>query len=139
MTPKTYVEPDEKIYEAMRNLLADEPLHMLNLIRFNEEADYKEEEFAVQGWTGQQAYAEYGRHASPIIFGLGGEIAYAGTPQLTLIGPEHEQWDIVIIVKYPDTATYFDLIAHEEYQKHKFHRTAAVADSRLVRVAPTGG
>ncbi len=136
-TPATYVNSDAKAYAAMQTLPADQPLHMLNMIRFKDKASYQEDsEFAAKDWTGQQAYEEYSRHSSPIATRTGGKVAYFGIPQLTLIGPEHEKWDAIFIVSYPNLASFLSLVGDPEYKKHAFHRSAAVADSRLVRMAP---
>lgn len=134
--PATFINSDAKAYAAMQKLPADQPLHMLNMIRFKDKASYMEgSEFVAKGWTGQQAYAEYSRHSSPIATRTGGKVAYFGMPQLTLIGPEHEKWDAIFIVSYPNLASFLALVSDPEYKKHAFHRSAAVADSRLVRMA----
>ncbi|MFK7842863.1 MAG: DUF1330 domain-containing protein [Sphingorhabdus sp.] len=136
--PATYVNSDAKAYAAMQTLPVDQPLHMLNMIRFKDKASYKERsEFSVKGWTGERAYAEYSRHSSPIATRTGGKVVYFGMPQLTLIGPEHEKWDAIFIVSYPNLASFLALVGDPEYKKHAFHRSAAVADSRLVRMEPT--
>lgn len=133
----TYINSDPKAYAAMQKLPKDQPLHMLNMIRFKDKASYEEgSEFAAKGWTGQEAYVEYTRHSSPIANRTGGKPAYFGMPQLTLIGPEHEKWDVIFIVSYPNLASFLALVSDPEYKKHAFHRSAAVADSRLVRMAP---
>ena len=136
--PKTYVNSDKKAYTAMQDLPKDEPLDMLNMIRYKDKADYEEgSEFAEKGWSGAQAYAEYSRYASPIANRVGGKVVYLGAPQLTVIGPEHEQWDAIFIVSYPNLNAFLALIGDPEYQQHAFHRSAGVADSRLVRMAPS--
>ncbi len=135
--PSTYVNSDAKAYAAMQKLPADQPLHMLNMIRFKDKASYeKGSEFAAKGWTGEQAYTEYSRHSGPIATRTGGKVVYFGMPQLTLIGPEHEKWDAIFVVSYPNLASFLALVGDPEYKKHAFHRSAAVADSRLVRMAP---
>ncbi len=131
-----YVNSTPEAYAAMQELPVDEPIFMLNLIRFKDEADYGERnEFASKGWTGEQAYAEYTRVSSPIAQRVGGRVTFAGLPQLTLIGPRDEQWDVAFIVSYPDLASFLALVTDPEYAEHAFHRKAAVADSRLVRMA----
>lgn len=131
-----YVNSTPEAYAAMQELPIDEPIFMLNLIRFKDEADYGEgSEFSSKGWTGEQAYAEYSRISSPIARRVGGKVAFAALPQLNLIGPEHEQWDVAFVVSYPNLASFLALVNDPEYAQHAFHRKAAVADSRLVRMA----
>ena len=134
--PRTYVTPSQKAIDAMTALPMDDPIHMLNLIRLKDNANYEEgSEFAAKNWTGAEAFAKYRSHIGPIVERLGGGSIYGGQSQLTLIGPEHEDWDTDFIIYYPNTATMIAMNQDPEYKKHAFHRTAAVADSRLIRIA----
>ena len=54
----------------------------------------------------------------------------------TVIGPADEQWDVLILVRYPSPTAFIDMVTTPEYQALSGHRTAALADSRLV---PTTG
>ncbi|WP_337661381.1 DUF1330 domain-containing protein [Erythrobacter sp. Alg231-14] len=135
-TPQVYVNSTPEAYAKMHQLPTDEPIYMLNLLRFNDEAKYEEgSEFAANGWTGEQAYAEYSRHSGPIAQRFGGSVAFAGLPQLMLIGPNDEEWDVAFIVAYPDLASFLSFVSDPAYREHAFHRSAAIADSRLVRMA----
>lgn len=133
---KTYVTPSQQAIDAMTALPMGEPIHMLNLIRLRDNANYVEgSEFAAKNWTGAEAFAKYRSHIGPIVERVGGGSIYGGQSQLTLIGPAHEDWDSVFIIYYPNTAAMIAMNQDPEYQKHAFHRTAAVADSRLIRIA----
>ena len=132
-----YVNSTPEAYQAMQELPADQPLDMLNLIRFRESADYPAgSDFAKQNMSGLQAYMEYGRHSSPILEKVGGRTIYNGIPQLSLIGPKHESWDAIFIISYPNAQAFLAFVNDPEYKKHAFHRKAAVADSRLIRLLP---
>ncbi|WP_337658499.1 DUF1330 domain-containing protein [Sphingorhabdus sp. Alg231-15] len=132
-----HIDANPKALGEMFKLPMDEEIHMLNMIKLKDKAEYPDgSEFAKKGWTGAQAYAEYRRHAGPIVARLGGSTHYTGVPQLTLIGPEDEQWDSIFIIYYPDVTILQALFEDPEYQKHAFHRKAGVADSRLIRMAP---
>lgn len=136
-SPETYITSTEEAYAAMQALPMDQTIQMLNLVRFKEVADYSPESgFADKGWTGEEAYAEYGRNVSPILSASGGEPIYSGTPQLSLIGPEHEKWDAVFIIEYPNVQSFLGFVSDPDYVSHAFHRTAAIADSRLIRMTP---
>ncbi len=133
--PNTYIDSDKKAYDAMLELPVDQPLDMLNMIRYKDKAVYEEgSEFAKKNWTGEQAYAEYRRHSSPVARRVGSSVAYVGAPQLTVIGPEYEKWDSIFIIRYPNLKSFQALLSDPEYKKHAFHRSAAVADSRLIRL-----
>ncbi len=56
-------------------------------------------------------------------------------PELTLIGPVDERWDLAFIARYPTAQSFVDMPKDPEYNRATRHRTAAVADSRLIRCA----
>lgn len=124
--------PTDAQLSAMAKLPDDGPVHMLNLIRLRAKAAYKDGTDA----TGAEAYAAYSRKSAPIFARLGGRIVWSGAPELVLIGPEDERWDIAFIAEYPDAAAFFALINDPDYQANVHHRQAAVEDSRLIRLAP---
>ncbi|GAB5486925.1 MAG: DUF1330 domain-containing protein [Parasphingorhabdus sp.] len=135
---QSHIDANPKALGEMFKLPMDEEIHMLNMIKLKENAEYPDDsEFAKKGWTGAEAYAEYRRHAGPIVARLGGNTHYTGIPQLSLIGPKDEQWDSIFIIYYPDVTVLQALFEDPEYQKHAFHRKAGVADSRLIRMVPT--
>lgn len=53
-----------------------------------------------------------------------------------LFGPEAEVWNIAFVAAYPSGQAFIDRIRDPAYQKAALHRTAAVADSGLIRMAP---
>lgn len=131
----TYINSTPEAYATMQSLPTDEPLHMLNMIQFKDTAIYDvDSEFSAKNWTGKQAYAEYSRLVTPIASRVGAQPIYIGEPQLTLIGPKHEKWDAVFILQYSDVASFLALVSDPEYKKHAFHRSAAIENSRLVRL-----
>lgn len=134
---KGYVDANPNAVVEMLKLPMDEEIHLLNMMRFKDKAEYPEgSEFAKKGWTGAQAIAEFRRNAGSIVERVGGHTHYTGMPQLTLIGPEGEQWDSIFIISYPNVAAFQALLADPEYQKHFLHRKAGTADSRLIRMVP---
>jgi uncharacterized protein (DUF1330 family) len=129
----THTNPDRARFALFKDLPRDEPIHMLNLVRFRAQADYPDGRAA----SGREAYAAYSRESGPIFRTLGGRILWSGRPQLMLIGPETgEDWDIAFIAEYPSGQAFVDMIRDPAYQTAALHRTAAVADSRLIRMAP---
>jgi uncharacterized protein (DUF1330 family) len=54
-------------------------------------------------------------------------------------GPQDaEQWDLAFVVEYPSASAFMEMLRDPEYREFVKHRTAAVADSRLLRLAPGG-
>ena len=132
-----HIDPDRQAWELFKSLPRDQPIHMLNLVRLNRLADYPEgHPDHGRGLTGRQAYQAYGRTTAHIFQRLGGRQVWAGRPEVTLTGPQDEAWDIAFIAAYPNSAAFMAMVRDAEYQQLVVHRTAAVADSRLIRMAP---
>lgn len=128
-----YVDPYRHQFDAFKNLPRNEPIMMLNLLRFRDRADYGDNRKA----TGKEAYAAYGKESAPIFRRVGGEIIWRGAPQLMVIGPENKHWDMIFVARYPTAAAFLEMITDPEYQAAVKHRQAAVLDSRLIRMAET--
>lgn len=52
-----------------------------------------------------------------------------------VIGPQDERWDLAFVAYYPSAQAFIDMLRNPDYQRATRHRTAAVADSRLIRCA----
>jgi uncharacterized protein (DUF1330 family) len=111
---------------------------MLNLIRLRETAEYPEgHPNHGQAISGREAYREYGRTIAPHLARLGSRQVWAGAPQVMVTGPASEAWDLAFIVEYPGSQAFIDMVRDPDYRaKVVPHRTAAVADSRLLRLSP---
>lgn len=132
-----YIDPRRVDFDAFKDLPREEPIHMLNLLRFRERADYPEgHEHAEKGWTGRRAYGEYGRASGPVFSRVGGSIVWRGSFECLLIGREGERWDDGFVAQYPSASAFLAMIADPDYQRAVVNRTSALADSRLVRFAP---
>ncbi len=130
---QSYIDPSKTNFEAFKDLPRDQPIHMLNLIKLKPQAAYHDGTIA----TGAEAYATYGRLSGPIFRKSGGQIVWSGKPEVMLIGPEQaENWDIAFIAQYPDMAAFVAMMRDPAYQAVTHHRTAAVQNSRLVRMQP---
>lgn len=127
-----YIDPTREKFGEFRGLPDNGPIHMLNLIRLRDRAEYSDG----RDLSGAEAYAAYGRDSGPVFRGVGGRIAWSGDFRLMLIGPDTERWDICFIAEYPSAAAFVAMIKDPDYQKAVIHRQAAVADSRLIRTAP---
>ena len=136
----TYIDPSRANFEAFKALPRDEPIHMLNLLQYRDQADYPAgHDHAGKGWTGRRAYEEYGKTSGPIFRRAGGTIVWRGTYQTVVTGPNAMQWHDGFIASYPSAAAFFEMIKDADYQAAVVNRTAALSDSRLVRFSPSEG
>jgi len=131
-----YVSPTP---EAIASFIARDisgPVRMLNLLRFRDTADYSEYPDLApdDSLTGEEAYDLYGAVVLPLLGSFGAKPVLMGSGGSLLIGPDDAQWDRVLVVEYPSVATFLEFIQSPEYQAISGHRTAAVADSRLLPI-----
>ncbi len=106
---------------------------MVNLLRFKERADGVD---AADGITGAEAYGRYAQAAAPYLERVGGRILLASAPELSVIGPEQAEWDLVVSVKYPSRQAFLAMAMNPDYLKIHAHREAALSDSRLIACRP---
>src|SRR5947209_6557748 len=134
----SYIDPDRQAWDIFKSLPRDEPIHMLNLIRLREAAAYPEgHPNQGKAISGLEAYREYGRAIAPHLARLGSRQVWAGAPQVMVTGPASEAWDLAFVVEYPGSQAFIDMVRDPDYRANVVpHRTAAVADSRLLRLEP---
>ncbi len=133
----SYIDPSPANFQAFKDLPRDEPIHMLNLLEYREQAEYPEgHEHVGKGWSGRRAYEEYGKTSGPIFRRVGGTIVWRGAFQTMVTGPEAKRWHDGFIAHYPNAGAFFEMIKDPEYQQAVVNRTAALVDSRLMRFEP---
>lgn len=127
-----YVDPTKDTFARFKDLPRDQPIHMLNLVKLRNQAAYPDGRTA----TGGEAYRAYARESGPVFRRLGGKQFWVGAPQIMLIGPPDEFWDLVFIAEYPTGQAFIDMLRDPVYREAVKHRQAAVEDSRLLRLKP---
>jgi uncharacterized protein (DUF1330 family) len=132
--PITYLDVTQ---ESGRDFFMNEmsgSIVMLNLLRFRDVADYSGSPELNPGEpiSGSQAYALYMKHTQPFLQAAGGEVLFMGKGSDYLIGPTNEKWDAVLLVKQHSKEHFLAFAQNEGYLKGIGHRTAALADSRLM-------
>jgi uncharacterized protein (DUF1330 family) len=137
MTVEAYLDPTREAFDAFKALPRDVPIHMLNLLRFYEKAEYPADHAnAGHGWSGRRAYAEYGKTSGPIFERVGGSIIWRGTMEAMVIGPDDKHWEMAFIAQYPNSAAFLEMVTDPEYRLAVINRQAAVLTSRLIRFKP---
>lgn len=129
-----HVDPRREQFEAFKKLTRDQPIMMLNMLRFRDMARYEDG----RNVSGAEAYAAYGRESGPIFSRVGGEIIWRGKPESTLIGPHDEHWDLIFIARYPTAGAFLEMVTDPDYRIAVKHRQAAILDSRLIRTTEAG-
>ena len=131
-----FLEPTQESGAALfrRNISGE--VIMLNLLRFKETADYSvtPELAPEQPITGREAFQKYIDHTMPFLKEAGGELSLLGSGGQFFIGPEDEQWDVVMLVKQSSLASFMAFASDARYLAGIGHRTAAIIDSRLLPI-----
>lgn len=110
---------------------------MLNMLRLREVADYSQSpELAPETEiSGREALQRYIDHALPFLKESDGDILLLGQGGKFFIGPDDQQWDVVMLVRQRSVEGFIAFASNPDYLAGMGHRTAAVADSRLLPVA----
>lgn len=132
---EAHVDPTRAAFDAFKALPRDEPVWMLNLVRYRDVADYPEGHAQHgAGLSGAEAYRRYGAESEPIFIRVGGSVVWRGAMQLMLTGPADEHWDAIFIAQYPTAGAFLAMVTDPDYREAVKHRQAAVATSRPVRM-----
>lgn len=120
----------EQIKDFLAHKRGNEPVFMLNLLKFKEKATYKDGEDV----SGREAYGRYAKAFGEMVrkAGVNADTIFGGSANAWLIGEGEGEWDSVAIVKYPDATTMFKMVSSEEYRKIHKHRRAGLAGQLLI-------
>ena len=129
-----YIDPGLENWQRFKDLPRDRPIHMLNLIKFHDLAQYAADHpDHGKDVTGREAYAKYARGFRDVAERLGAKMVWQGELQSVVTGPADE-WDEAFVMGYPNSAAFLAMVTDPGYKADVVaHRTAAVKDSRLIR------
>ncbi len=131
-----HIDPSRENWEAFKALPRDTPIHMLNLIKFRDRAEYPAgHPNHGKGLTGREAYAIYSEAFQALVADDGAAMVWSGPLECTVTGPAGE-WDEAFVMGDPNSGAFMAMVKNPRYVAEALpHRTAAVADSRLIRFA----
>lgn len=101
----------------------DEPVVMLNLLRFR--PDGGKESY-------QQYLAMFGRYAAEV----GAEVLYYGDGDQALVAEPGQDWDAVLLVRYPTRRAFSDMVRNAAYQQGTHLRDDALVEAVLQPTVP---
>lgn len=112
--------------QSLKQFLADDPdapVVMLNLLRFTED--------------GRSSYAQYAEALSTTFLPrYGGEVLYAGDGDTALVAEQGQDWDMVLLVRYPSRRAFSEMVADPEYQQVTHLRSQALVEAVLQPTTP---
>jgi uncharacterized protein (DUF1330 family) len=111
----------------LKRYLAEDPggpVVMLNLLRFAE--------------GGRASYEAYAQALSETFLPrYGGEVLYAGTGSTALVAESGQDWDMVLLVRYPSRAAFSEMVADPDYQQVTHLRTESLTEAVLQATIPS--
>ena len=94
------------------------PVVMLNLLRFRSDG-------------GRERYAAYAQHVGAISHRFGVERVYLGSGGRALVAETGQEWDAVVLVRYPSRQAFADMIRDPDYRGGAHLRTQALEEAVL--------
>lgn len=99
------------------------PVVMLNLLRYAE--------------GGRESYDQYADALRRTFLPrYGGEILYAGDGSTALVAEAGQDWDAVLLIRYPTRQAFSRMVADPEYQQVTALRTRALTEAVLQATTP---
>ena len=124
-----YLDGTKEQFMAFMNYPTNQPIQMLNLLKFKEKVEGSE-------LTGAEQYKIYLKAAAPFFAKTNAKIIYNGAGVMNLIGSnEGADWDKVLIVEYKTKQDFASMVTHKDYPSAL--RIAALEDSRLIFCSPS--
>ncbi|MDI4235657.1 DUF1330 domain-containing protein [Bradyrhizobium sp. Arg237L] len=96
--------------EGLKALQPQEPVVMVNLMRFRERS--------LDGdGSGWDAYLRYSALTVPMIKARGGTLLWTGNAKTVALGrPDGNQWDYLALVYYPAVSAFIDMMTSADYE-----------------------
>ena len=116
------------VWAAFEQMDLDQPVGMLNLLKFRASADY-DPHHKETPCTGEEAYDRYSGFVWPLLHAKNARVILTGA--LWMIG-QTDEWDRSFVVRWEHARDILSLGSDPDYNKVVHHRTAALIDSRLL-------
>ena len=125
MKVENKVMPNEKQMEEFLEEGNDEPIFMVNLLKFKEKAEYPDKRET--DLTGREAYAIYGAEVVKHLEKVGGKPIFGSDVIRLMLGEVEELWDQVAIAMYPNRKAMLKMISDPDYIESAQHRVAGLS------------
>ena len=111
------INPTGPALKAFLEAAPDEPVVMLNLLRFRD--------------GGRESYERYLAHFGEHALEVGAEILYYGTGDTALVAEDGQAWDAVLLVSYPTRRAVSEMVRNPRYQEGTHLRDEALVEAVL--------
>ena len=125
MKVENKVMPNEKQMEEFLEEGHDEPIFMVNLLKFKDRAEYPDKRES--NLSGKEAYAIYSKEVVGHLEKVGGKPIFGSEVSRLMLGEVEDLWDQVAIAMYPNRKAMLKMISDPDYIKSAQHRVAGLA------------
>ncbi|MGH7897074.1 MAG: DUF1330 domain-containing protein [Candidatus Binatia bacterium] len=119
--------PTKEQIEALLTGPADQPVVMLNLLRFKERATAPD-----AGLTGEEAYERYADAMTRFVESRGGRILWTGRVDSQVIGEAGDRFHSAALVEYPSRKAFVEIAMSPEVARIGVHRSAGLEGQWLL-------
>lgn len=116
----------EQIEELMKGP-PDQPVVMVNLLKFKPRADASEGDA-----SGQEAYGRYAEQMRKVVESQGGRFIWAGRVDSMVIGEEDPNFHVVALVEYPSRQKFLEIVGSQKVREIGEHRSAGLESQWLL-------
>lgn len=120
--------------EQIQTLLAgpaDQPVVMLNLLRFKRVADSPDENS-----SGEEAYRRYAEKMIAFVESKGGRVIWSGHIDSQVVGEGGDLFQMVGLVEYPSRKAFAEITSDPYVQEIAVHRAAGLEGQWLLAATP---
>lgn len=126
------IAPEPEQIQELLEGPAEEPVVMVNLLRFKKEADAPDE-----GLTGEQAYGRYGAQMVQWVTSQGARLIWSGRVDSLVIGDTDEYFHAIALMEYPSRAEFLRIVGDPRVAEYSVHRTAGLDMQWLIATTTT--
>lgn len=114
----------------------DDPILMVNLLKFKDKAEY--EDGRATNLTGREAYEIYVTETREHLANVGAELILGGEVNGLLLGEVEELWDAFGVARYPSRKAMITMARNPAYIESEKHRAAGLAGQLNIEVSEQG-
>ena len=114
----------------------DDPILMVNLLKFKDKAEY--EDGRATNLTGREAYEIYVTETREHLANVGAELILGGEVNGLLLGDVEELWDAFGVARYPSRKAMIAMARNPAYIESEKHRAAGLAGQLNIEVSEHG-
>ncbi len=126
--------PTPEQFKKLMEGPADQPVVMVNLLKFKTQADGGNE-----GMTGAESYNLYGQKMRAFVESKGGRFLYMGTADSMVLGESDADWDVVALVEYPSRQAFVEIATSQHVAEIGQDRSKGLEGQWLIASTQVGG